>query len=227
MRRIKAPCENDDEGAGEPRGMGRTTMNWRKCSTELSCDDIKEPEAAKDHARVLGLELNTHLTFAPYSDSVAIPSAPDIAATFDRLLKHLTGWVRRHTRKPFTYIRVAHSSDDSTGRNPLRCTRRDHRSAVSLSLPSLGIDVSRNIPASADERALDAAMPPVLVASRSTPSAATACSVCLLRLVPRDVIEGATPVAALMANAPVGTSDNLCNQATAVGVAIDGCECRL
>jgi hypothetical protein len=93
-------------------------MNRRKCSTELSCDDIKELEASKDHARVLGLELNTHLTFAPYSDSVAIPSAPDIAATFDRLLKHLTGWVRRHARKPFTYIRVAHSSDDSTGRNP-------------------------------------------------------------------------------------------------------------
>jgi hypothetical protein len=99
-------------------------MNRRRCSTELSCDDIKELETAKDYAKTLGCDLNTHLIFAPYLDDdvylddVPIPSPVDIAATFDRLLKHLTGWVRRHARKPFTNIRVAHSSDNGTGHNP-------------------------------------------------------------------------------------------------------------
>ena len=98
-------------------------MNWRKCSTELSCDDIKELEAAKDHAKALGLELNTHLIFAPYLDDgvylddVPIPSPSDIAAIFERLLKYVSVWVRRRGVR-FTYIRVAHSSDHGTGHNP-------------------------------------------------------------------------------------------------------------
>jgi hypothetical protein len=50
-------------------------------------------------------------------DDVAIPSAPDIAATFGRLLKHVSVWIRRRG-VPFTYIRVAHSSDDGTGHHP-------------------------------------------------------------------------------------------------------------
>jgi hypothetical protein len=84
-------------------------MNRRKCSTELSCDDIKELEAAKDHAKALDLELNTHLIFAPYLDDdvylddVPIPSPSDVAATFDRLLKHLSVWVRRRGVR-FTYM---------------------------------------------------------------------------------------------------------------------------
>ena len=92
-------------------------MNRRKRSTVLSRDDIAELEAAKDHAKALGLELNTHLTFAPYCDTEAVPSAPDIAAAFERVLKHVCMWVRRHGVR-FTYIRVAHSSDDGAGGNP-------------------------------------------------------------------------------------------------------------
>jgi hypothetical protein len=91
--------------------------NFRKNSTGLSRDDIAELEAAKDHAKILGLELNTHLVFVPYRDSVAIPLAPDVAATFKRLLKHVSVWIRRRGVR-FTYIRVAHSDDDGTGHNP-------------------------------------------------------------------------------------------------------------
>jgi hypothetical protein len=105
--------------------VGRTIMNRRKCSTELSCDDIKELEAAKDHAKALGLELNTHLIFAPYLDDDVylddvddpIPSPSDIAAIFERLLKYVSVWVSRRGVR-FTYIRVAHSSDNGTGHNP-------------------------------------------------------------------------------------------------------------
>jgi hypothetical protein len=98
-------------------------VNRRRSSTELSCDDIKELEAAKDHAKALGLELNTHLIFAPYLDDdvylddVPIPSPSDSAATFERLLKPVSVWARRRGVR-FTYIRVAHSSDKSTGHNP-------------------------------------------------------------------------------------------------------------
>ena len=99
-------------------------VNRRKCSTELSCYDIKELEAAKDHARAIDLELNTHLIFAPYLDDdvylddVPIPSPPDIAAIFERLLKHVSVWTLRHTRRRFTYLRVVHSAEDSSGHNP-------------------------------------------------------------------------------------------------------------
>jgi hypothetical protein len=93
-------------------------VNRRRSSTELSCNDIKELEAAKDHAKALGLELNTHLSFVPYCDSGEIPSPSDVAATFERLLKHLAVWIGRHTGRRFTYIRVAHSSEDGAGRNP-------------------------------------------------------------------------------------------------------------
>jgi hypothetical protein len=103
---------------------GVPVVNRRKRSTVLSCDDIKELEAAKGHAKALNLELNTHLIFAPYLDDdvylddVPIPSPVDIAATFDRLLKHLSVWTRRHTRRRFTYLRVVHSAEDSSGHNP-------------------------------------------------------------------------------------------------------------
>jgi hypothetical protein len=93
-----------------------SAVNLRKRSDELSCDD-KELEAAKDHAKVIGCELNTHLTFAPYKDSDAIPSPTDVAATFGRPLKHISVWVGRRGVR-FTYIRVAHSSEDGTGRHP-------------------------------------------------------------------------------------------------------------
>src|SRR5262249_46519458 len=64
-----------------------------------------------------GHELNAHLTFAPYSNSVSIPSPGDIATNFGRLLKHVSVWLRRRGIR-LTYIRVAHSSDDGTGHNP-------------------------------------------------------------------------------------------------------------
>jgi hypothetical protein len=92
--------------------------NLRRRTTELSRDDIAELEAAKDHARALGLELNTHITFAPYCDTAAVPPAADIAATFKRLLTYLSIRSSRHTGARFTYIRVAHSADDGTGLNP-------------------------------------------------------------------------------------------------------------
>jgi hypothetical protein len=99
-------------------------VNLRKCSTELSCNDIRELEAAKDYAKIIGHELNTHLIFTPYLDDndihlvdVPIPSPSDVAATFGRLLKHVSVWVRRRGVR-FTYIRVAHSSDDETRHNP-------------------------------------------------------------------------------------------------------------
>jgi hypothetical protein len=101
-----------------------TVVNLRKCSTELSRDDIAELEAAKDHARAIDLELNSHLIFAPYLDDdvylddVPIPSPPDIAAIFERLLKHVSVWTLRHTRRRFTYLRVVHSAEDSSGHNP-------------------------------------------------------------------------------------------------------------
>jgi hypothetical protein len=97
--------------------------NHRKHSTELSRNDIAELEAAKDHAWAIDLELNTHLIFAPYLDDdvylddIQIPSPSDIAAIFERLLKHVSVWVRRRGVR-FTYIRVAHSSDNGTGYNP-------------------------------------------------------------------------------------------------------------
>jgi hypothetical protein len=58
-------------------------------------------------------------------------------------------------------------------------------------------------------------MPPLCVASRGPPDVTALGIVNLLRLVPRGVVEGRSPVAALMASFPVGASDNLCNEATA------------
>jgi hypothetical protein len=92
--------------------------NHRRRTTELSHVDIKELKAARDHARAIGRELSTHLTFAPYCDTDAVPSPPDIAATFKRLLTYLSIWTRRRTGRRFTYITVGHSHDDGTGRNP-------------------------------------------------------------------------------------------------------------
>lgn len=92
--------------------------NFRRRTTELSHADIKQLKAARDHARAIGLELNTHVTFAPYCDTAAVPPAADIAATSKCLLTYLTNWTRRHAGVRFTYLRVAHSADDGTGRNP-------------------------------------------------------------------------------------------------------------
>jgi hypothetical protein len=92
--------------------------NRRKKTTELSCDDIKALKAAKDHARDIGHPLNTHLTFVPYYDALVSPSPADIAATFKRLLTYLSTWTWRNTRCRLTFIRIAHSDDDGSGRNP-------------------------------------------------------------------------------------------------------------
>jgi hypothetical protein len=98
-----------------PSSDGRSVT---KETTQLSYYDIVELEAAWRHASTLGLELNTHLSFAPYCDTAAVPSPTHIAATFKRLLAYLNVWSARHTGVRFTYIRVAHSADDGTGRNP-------------------------------------------------------------------------------------------------------------
>lgn len=84
----------------------------------LSHEAIGELEAAKHHAGTLGLPLNTHLSFTPFADTPALPSPADIADSFGRLLKHLSVWVKRRTGCRFTYIRVAHTDDDGSGRNP-------------------------------------------------------------------------------------------------------------
>jgi hypothetical protein len=92
--------------------------NFRKPTDELSCDDIKELKAARDHAKAIGLPLNTHVAFSPYCDTDGVPPAQDIAESFKRLLTYLSIWTRRHTGARFTYIRIAHSDEDGSGRNP-------------------------------------------------------------------------------------------------------------
>jgi hypothetical protein len=97
--------------------MGKMGNN-RSQTTELSHDDIGGLKAARDHARAIGLDLNTHVTFAPFCEAAAVPLPGDIAATFKRLLTYLGIWTTRHAGVRFTYIRVAHSDEDGTGRNP-------------------------------------------------------------------------------------------------------------
>ena len=93
--------------------------NYRKRTAELSCADIKALKAARDCAKDIGLELNTHITFAPYSDGGEVLLSPDeIARNSRRLLKHLTIWVKRRSRRQFTYISIVHTDEDGSGRNP-------------------------------------------------------------------------------------------------------------
>jgi hypothetical protein len=104
--------------------------------------DIAELEAAKDHARAIGLELNTHVAFAPYCDTAGVPSARDIAKNFKRLLTYLSIWTRRHIGARFTYIRVAHSADDGTGQNPhlhilLHLPDAKHRDELQVDLTAI------------------------------------------------------------------------------------------
>lgn len=93
-------------------------MNQRKLTTELSRDDVAALEGAKDMARAMGQELNTHVTFAPFQTVVDIPSPTTTAAAFAKFLKHTSMWVRRHTGQRLTYLRVVHTDDDGSGRNP-------------------------------------------------------------------------------------------------------------
>jgi hypothetical protein len=93
-------------------------LNNRKLTHELSHLDIAELESARHHAHAIGLELNSHVCFTPYVDVDDIPTPLDVAATFRRFLKHLGIWVPRHTGRRFTYVRVVHTAEDGSGRNP-------------------------------------------------------------------------------------------------------------
>jgi hypothetical protein len=116
--------------------------NFRRPTTELSHADIEELKAARDHARPIGLTLNTHVTFAPYCDTTEVPPSADIAKTFKRLLTYLTNWTRRHVGVRFTYLSVSHSADDGTGRNPhlhvlLHLPDAKHRDELQAALTSV------------------------------------------------------------------------------------------
>jgi hypothetical protein len=72
-------------------------MNLRKLTTNLSHDDIAELEAARDHAKALGLDLNTHLIFVPFDDT-DVPAPADVAEKFGRLLSRSLTAPRPQTR---------------------------------------------------------------------------------------------------------------------------------
>jgi hypothetical protein len=112
-------------------------LNLRKLSTELSHHDIAQLESAKHHAGVLGLGLNTHITFAPYRAGADVPTPADVAATFEGLRQCLGMWVPRNTGRRFTYLRVVHTDED--GSNPhlhvfMHLPRAGHRDELQAML---------------------------------------------------------------------------------------------
>lgn len=127
-------------------------MNSRKLTTELSHHDIAALEHANYQARLLGLPLNTLITFAPWRDRPwgFNPGVEEVGRSFKRLRSHLDMWVRRHVKAPFTAIMVRHADEDG-GRPHLHAFLHlpsrhydDIRAALTKTYPDPGvIDVER------------------------------------------------------------------------------------
>ena len=86
-------------------------MNRRKQTKWPEHQDVRNMDAAAIHAAQIGLPLNCFVTIAPCRSQAAPASAADY---FISIRNHLGVWCRRHTRKPFTAIWVAHAASDGS-----------------------------------------------------------------------------------------------------------------